>query len=99
MGFGLIEYKENDPALESSAVLRFLYAAGLSGAYYMVANKYNFFSHKSQLIASVAVFSALSFYYAKGLALHTAGLNAVNKRNTRIRQAQFEAYGRNPHGN
>lgn len=97
MGFGLIEFKENDQALEASAVLRFLYTAGLSGTYYLVANKYNFFAHRGQLMASLAVFTALSFYYSKGLALHTAGLNAVNKRNSRIREAQFEAYERNPH--
>lgn len=97
MGFGLIEFKENDQALESSAVLRFIYTAGLAGSYFWVAKKYNFFSHKSQLMASLAVFSALAFYYSKGLALHTAGLSAVNKRNARIRQAQFEAYERNPH--
>ena len=97
MGFGLIEYKENDPALESSAAFRFLYTAALSGTYYMIANKYHFFANKSKLVASLAVFSALSFYYSKGLALHTAGLNAVNKRNTRIRQAQFETFERNPH--
>ncbi len=97
MGFGLIEYKENDKSLESVAVLRFLYTAGLSGTYYMLANKYNFFSNKIQLMTSLAVFSALSFYYAKGLALHTAGLNAVNRRNSRIRHAQYESYERKPH--
>lgn len=97
MGFGLVEYKENDQALESATVLRFFYTAGLSGAYYMVANKYNFFLNRSQLTASLAVFTALSFYYSKGLALHTAGLNAVNKRNWKIRHAQFEAYGRKTH--
>lgn len=99
MGLGLIEYKENDPALQASAVFRFLYTASLTGAYYMFAHKNNFFSHRSQLMASVAVFSALSFYYAKGFALHTVGLNSVNKRNSRIRQAQLEVYGRNHHNN
>lgn len=97
MGLGLIEYKENDSALSSSSVLRFLYTAGLSGTYYMIAKKYNFFSHRSQLIASLALFTGLSFYYAKGLALHTAGLNAVNKRNSKIRQAQLETYKTNSH--
>lgn len=97
MGFGLIEYKEKDQALESAAVLRFVYAAGLSGTYYMVANKYNFFAHRNQLMISLAVFTALSFYYSKGLALHTAGLNAVNKKNSRIRQAQFENFEKNSH--
>jgi hypothetical protein len=97
MGFGLIEYKEIDTALEYSAILRFLYSAGLAGTYYMVANKNNFFSHRSQLMASLAVFTGLSFYYSKGLALHTAGLNAVNTRNSSKRQAQLEAYERNPH--
>lgn len=99
MAFGLVEYKENDQALQSSAVLRFLYTAGLSGTYYLVANKYNFFSHRSQLMASLAVFTALSFYYSKGLALHTAGLSAVNNRNSRIRQAQLEDFERNIHKN
>jgi len=97
MGFGLIEFKENDKALESAAILRFLYTAGLAGTYFYVANKYHFFSKRNQLMASLAVFSALSFYYSKGLALHTAGLNAVYQKNSRIRQAQFETYERNSH--
>jgi len=97
MGFGLIEYKENDSALVYSAILRFLYTAGLAGTYYMVANKNNFFSHRSHLMASLAVFTGLSFYYSKGLALHTLGLNEVITRNSRTRKAQLEAYERNPH--
>lgn len=94
MGLGLVELKENDKALESSAFFRVLFTAGLAGSYFLVAKKYHFFQCNKKLLASVGLFSLVSFYYAKGLSYHAAGLNAVYKRNTRIRQAQLEDYQR-----
>lgn len=94
MGLGLLELKENDKILQSSGIYRILFTAGLAGSYYLIANKYHFFQCNKKLLLSVGLFSALSFYYAKGLAYHAAGLNAVYTKNARIRQAQLEAYQR-----
>ena len=94
MGMGLIELNENDSALSTTPVLRFFYTGVLTGSYYLAARKNNFFQCRNKFLASVGLFSVLAFYFSKGLAYHTAGLNAVYKKNKRIRNAQFESYER-----
>jgi hypothetical protein len=97
MGFGLIEFKESDKALEYVPLYRSIYTAFFVGTFYLAANRYHFFARSNQLKASLAVFTALSMYYSKGLALHTAGLFAVDTKNTTTRNNELESYQRNHH--
>lgn len=92
MGFGLEEYKDSDKALQSSAIYRFLLTMGLTAGFYAIAKRNHIFIQSNQLALATGAFGALSFYYARGFALHIAALNANCNKHTRIRNHQLENY-------
>jgi hypothetical protein len=70
MGKGFQVYQENDPVFEQTILYRFIFASILTGSYYLVARRYNFFHSSSWLNRSVPFAFMLNFYWAKGLSQH-----------------------------
>jgi hypothetical protein len=70
MGEGLRVYKQDDIIFNMAFIQRVIITGFMTGAYFIIAKKYNFFRDPALLNKSIPVAALFSFYYSKGLALN-----------------------------
>lgn len=74
MGEGLFEYKQNDRIFNMAFLHRLIITGAMTGIYFVIAKRSNFFRNKQQLNLSVPLATLAAFYFSKGIALSYLGL-------------------------